>query len=111
MLVLLVFVAVLTPPIVRSSAPDPRRPPETLRRCFALAPSESSRLSVMAWMVPEEDAAIAERSEDDDDDEEPCGATRRAYEAYDSSLSPSRGTPAHDPAVPGRLLASCPLRC
>jgi hypothetical protein len=110
-LVLLVLVAVVMSPIQRSSASDSQRPPERLRHNFALPASDSSRLSVTAWIM-REDAVVTLRSEDDeDDDDEPGSATRQVYDTYDLSLSPTRSAPARSLAAPGRLSARHALRC
>ena len=109
-LVVLVLVAVVMSPIRGSSASDSRRPPEGLPGNFALPASDSSRLSVTAWIM-REDAVVTKRSEDGEDDDEPWSATRQAYDTYDPSLSSSRSAPARNLAVPGRLSALHPLRC
>jgi hypothetical protein len=109
-LVLLVLIAVLMSPILRSSASDSQRPPEGLRGNFALPASDSSRLSVTAWIM-REDAVVTVRSEDGLDDDEPCRATQHAYDTNDPSLSPSPSALARNLAVPGRLPALRPLRC
>jgi len=109
-LVLLVLVAVLLSPILRSSASDSQRPPVGLRRNFALPTFDSSRLSVKAWVM-HEDAVVTARSEDDEDDDEPLSATRLAYDTYDPSLTPSRSAPARSLSIPCRVLSLHPLRC
>jgi hypothetical protein len=109
-LVLLVLVAVLMSPIQRSFASDSRRRPEGLQRNFALPASDSSRLSVTAWIM-REDAVVSGRSEGGEDDDEPWGSTRQAYDTYDPSLFPSHSAPARNLAVPGRRSALHPLRC
>jgi hypothetical protein len=109
-LVLLILVAVLMSPILRSSASDSERPPEGLRRNFALPACDSSRLWVTAWIV-REDAVVTVRSEDDEDDDEPRTTTRPAYDTDNPSLSLARSVPARNLAVPGRLPAVHRLRC
>jgi hypothetical protein len=109
-LVVLVLVAVVMSPIQSSSASDSRRPPEGLPGNFALPASDSSRLSVTAWIM-RDCAVVTVRSENDEDDDEPWSATRHAYDTYGPSLSSSRSAPAGSLAVPGRLPALHPLRC
>jgi hypothetical protein len=109
-LVLLVLVAVVMSPIQGSSGSDSRRPPEGLHGNFALPASDSSSLSVTAWIMRDY-AVVTMRSENVEDDDEPWSATRQAYDTYGPSLSPSRSAPARNLAVPGRLSALHPLRC
>jgi hypothetical protein len=107
-LVPLFFVAVVMSPIQRSSTSDSKRPRQGLRRNFALP--DSSDLSVTVWDM-REGTIVTARSEVGEEDDESCGATRQAYDTYDPSLSPPRGAPARNLAVPGRPSAPRPLRC